>query len=114
MEPKEFDFEFPRGDTCPYLFEITDKEGNPLEINVGNTEITMTVRDTSKKIVIQKKYSRGEIEVNGINAKLIIEHKDTEHLKINGKYNYDIQFNSGDYYKTLIIGTITLSREETY
>lgn len=114
MEPKEFDFEFPRGDTCPYSFELTDAKDEQLNINPSNTEITMTVRDNSKNIVFQKKYSKGEIVVEGINASLIIQHKDTENLKINGKYNYDIQFNSGDYYKTLIIGVITLSREETY
>ena len=30
MEPKEIDFEFPRGDTLPIMFELTDSEGNPL------------------------------------------------------------------------------------
>ena len=113
MEPKEFDFEFPRGDTCPYSFELTDAQNQQLDINTNTAEITMTVRD-GKNIVFQKKYSKGEIVLNGIEANLTIEHKDTENLKIGSKYNYDIQFKSEEYYKTLIIGIITLTREETY
>jgi hypothetical protein len=113
MEPKEFDFEFPRGDTCPYSFELTDAQNQQLDINTNTAEITMTVRD-GKNIVFQKKYSKGEIVVDGIDVNLTIKHTDTKDLKMNSKYNYDIQFNSGDYYKTLIIGIITLTREETH
>ena len=64
MEPKEFDFEFPRGDTCPYLFEMTDQEGNAF--NLSNTsEITMTARDMSKNIIFQK-YSFSNILILSI------------------------------------------------
>lgn len=114
MEPKEFDFEFPRGDTCPYSFSLVDANGEPLEVTPSNTEIIMTVRDVSNQIVFQKKFSQGQITVQNGKANLVIQHNDTKDLKINGKYNYDIQLSSGDYYKTLIIGVMTLSREETY
>jgi hypothetical protein len=114
MEPKEYDFEFPRGDTCPYMFELTDEKGRPLNITSSNSEITMTVRDSSKKIVFQKKLSRGEISISNAKVSLVIEHNDTKDLKINGKYSYDIQLESGTLVKTMIVGIITLTKEESY
>ena len=113
MEPKEFDFEFPRGDTCPYLFEMTDQEGNPFNLS-STSEITMTVRDLSKNIVFQKKLSRKEIKVDGKNVVIMIEHKDTKDLKIGGKYKYDIEFSDNTYHLTMIIGTFKLTEEVTY
>ena len=115
MEPKEFDFEFPRGDTCPYLFEITDTNGNTLNLS-NTTDITMTARDTSKNIIFQKKLSRSEITVDGKDALIVIEHKDTKDLKIGGKYEYDIEFTDSysDYHLTIIIGTFKLTKEVTY
>ena len=114
MEPKEFDFEFPRGDTAPLTVDLTDAEGNQLDITPSNCEITFTARDSSKNIVMQKTYSNKEIEVSGTKATLVIEHNDTKDLKIKGKYNYDVQFTSGDYYKTLVIGKFELTNEITY
>ena len=113
MEPIEFDVEFPRGDTCTLNFELTDESGLALDSS-KSFEITMTARDASKNVVFQKKYSLGTIKVNEKNVSLVIEHKDTENLNIGGKYNYDIQFTSCDYYKTIYIGTITLTNEVTY
>ena len=114
MEPKEVDFEFPRGDTPAVSFELTDANKNALEITPQNCEIIFTARDVSNNIVIQKHYSRGEIEVEGTTAKFFFKHDDTKDLKIGGKYQYDVQFSSGDFYKTMIIGTITLTKEQTY
>ena len=114
MEPKEFDFEFPRGDTAPLTLELLDGEGNQLDITPENCEITFTVRDSSKNIVMQKTYSNKDIEVSGTKATLVIEHNDTKDLKINGTYSYDVQFTSGDYYKTLVIGKFKLTNEITY
>lgn len=113
MEPKEFDFEFPRGDTCPYLFEITDEEGNVLNLT-QTSEIIMTARDLSKNIVFQKKLSRSEVAIDGKSALIMIEHKDTKDLKIGGKYKYDIEFSDNTYHLTMIIGTFKLTEEETY
>lgn len=114
MEPKEFDFEFPRGDTLPFTWEMTDANAQMLEMTPEKCELTFTARDASKNIVIQKFYSKGEIEVVGIKASLFFKHEDTMNLKINGTYEYDVQFNSGDYYKTMILGKIKLTKELTY
>ena len=113
MEPKEFDFEFPRGDTCNFEFELTDAEGKELDTK-KSFEITMTARDSAKAIVFQKKYSTGQITVKGKKVSITIEHKDTEKLMIGGKYKYDIEFQSGDYYKTIYRGVISLTEEQTY
>lgn len=114
MEAKEFDFEFPRGDTPPLSIELTDMQGNALNLSPEKSEITFTARDSSKNIVIQKKYSTGEITVDGTKVLLQFTHNDTKDLKINGTYNYDVQLTSGDYYKTLVIGKMKLTNEVTY
>lgn len=113
MEPKDFDIEFPRGDTCPLLFELSDLKEHPL--NMESAEIYFTVKKSynSSEYIFQKKYSRGEIELEGTEGKLIINHNDTADLKY-GNYVYDLQFKDGEYVKTLLKGTITLSNESTH
>ncbi len=113
MEPKEFDIEFPRGDTCPLLFELSDLNGNSL--NMESAEIYFTVKKNynSSEYIFQKKYSRGEIELEGIEGKLVISHSDTANLKY-GRYVYDLQLKDGEYVKTLLKGSITLSNESTH
>lgn len=114
MEAKEFDFSFPRGDTCPIEFELTDNTGNELNID-DSTEIYFTIKKNYKTsdTIIQKRLSRGEIQVNGKICTLIINHADTINMNY-GKYKYDIQFKSGDYVKTLAIGEIELTNEITH
>ena len=114
MEPKEFDIPpFPRGDTVPISFDLTDKNGNPL--NLDDVEIYFTVKKNYNKsdYVIQKRYSIGDIEINGTKASFILEHNDTAELKY-GEYVYDIEFLSGDYVKTILRGIITLTEESTH
>lgn len=113
MEPKEFDFEFPRGDTCPLEFTLTDNEGNELDLN--NAEIYFTVKKSYSvtDFIFQKRYSRKEITVEGTTANLVITHKDTATLSY-GSYVYDIQVKSGDYVKTVALGTITITNESTF
>lgn len=113
MEPKEQDIEFPRGDTCPISFEITDAEKNPLDMNSAEIYFTVKKNYRSSDYIFQKKLSKGEITVNGSKGSLVIEHKDTAELKF-GNYVYDMQFKSGDYVKTLVKGTITLTDESTH
>lgn len=114
MEPKEFDFSFPRGDTCPIEFELTDNVGN--ELNLSNSmEIYFTVKKSYSKseYLFQKRYSRGEITIDGKKCNLVIKHEDTANMNY-GKYKYDIQFKSDDYAKTLVIGEIELTNEITH
>ena len=114
MEPKEFDFEFPRGDTPPLSFELKDSNGNILDATSENCELIFTARDASKNIKIQKKLSTGEITIDNGTAQMFFRHNDTKDLRINETLNYDVQLTSGDYYATIIIGKIKLTNEVTY
>ena len=113
MEAKEFDFEFPRGDTCPVSFDITDKNGN--ELDFTNTEVYFTLKKNynTTSYILQKKKSTSGITIEGKKGSLVLTHNDTAELNY-GNYVYDIQIKSGDYVKTLVLGTITLTNESTF
>ena len=115
MEPKEFDIEFTRGDTCPLQFSLLDKEGNIL-ILTSSDELFFTVKNnfTTTQVKLQKKYSTGDItqEEDG-SYKLIIEAEETENWKY-GSYVWDIELVSGDYTRTVAIGNLTLTNEVTF
>lgn len=113
MEPKEFDFEFPRGDTCPVSFDITDTEGNSLDLSSSEIYFTLKKSYATSNYVLQKKKSTGGITIEGTNGSLVLTHNDTAELSY-GNYVYDIQIKSGDYVKTLCLGTITLTNESTW
>ena len=113
MEAKEFDFEFPRGDTCPISFDITDSEGNELDLSTSEIYFTMKNNYNTANYIVQKKKSLGGITVNGKQGSLVLTHDDTAELNY-GKYVYDIQIKSGTYVKTLAIGQITLTNESTF
>lgn len=113
MEAKEFDFEFPRGDTCPVKFTIT-ANGEEVDLSLA-TEIYFTIKKnyTTSTAILQKKKSTGGITVNGSEGSLVLTHNDTKELSY-GTYVYDIQIVSGDYVKTGVLGTITLTNESTH
>lgn len=113
MEPKEFDFEFPRGDTCPISFDLTDQGGNPLDMSTAEVYFTMKKSYTTTAYVLQKKKSTGDITINGTEGSLVLTHNDTAELNY-GSYVYDIQFKDGNYVKTCALGTITLTSESTH
>lgn len=111
MEPKEVDFEFPRGDTIPVTFDL-------LNVNEENIDIVEEIYFTVKRsfnqndYLLQKRLSRGEIECNNGQFGLVIEHKDTGTLPY-GTYVYDIQIKIGTFYRTVCRGNITLTNEAT-
>lgn len=113
MEVNEFDFNFPRGDTCPYYFDLTDNDGN--EVDLSESELYFTFKRNSKtqNYLFQKRLSRGEIVQDGTTIMLVISHEDTARLSY-GDYFYDIQLKSGDYVKTLYKGIVTLDEEGTW
>ena len=113
MEAKEFDFEFPRGDTTPVSFELTDSSGNELDFSSAEVYFTMKKSYATQNYVLQKKKSTGDITFEGNKGTLVLEHNDTAELKY-GNYVYDIQIKSGSYVKTLALGTITLTNESTW
>lgn len=113
MEPKEFNFEFPRGDTCPVSFELADSQGNELDFTNAELYFTLKKNYNTTNYILQKKKSAGDITVNGKKGSLVLEHDDTATMNY-GNYVYDIQVKSGDYVKTLVLGTITLTNESTF
>jgi len=115
MEPKEFDIEFTRGDTCPLKFTLLDKNKNVLTLT-NTDELYFTVKEnfqnTSK--ILQKTYQQGDIvqEEDG-SYKLVIEPEETEKLNY-GSYVFDICLVSGDYTRTVVIGNLNLTNEVTF
>lgn len=107
------DFEFIRGDTFQFKFQIKDKSGEILELDTG-IEIYFTVKKNrnSKTIAIQKKLNNG-IELKDGFYYVRIDADDTSKLAY-GTYNYDIEFKQGDIVKTITLGTITLTDEITH
>ena len=113
MMPKEKDFEFPRGDTCPMSWDITDYYGNELDLSTAEIYFTLKLNRNVTNYILQKKKSNGNIEVDGKNCNSVLEHNDTAELRY-GTYFYDICIKSGNYVKTLAIGYITLTDEATH
>lgn len=112
MEPKEFDFEFPRGDTTPITFNVKDSNGNELT-NFDEIYFTMKKNYNTGEMILQKRLTRGNITYEDGQFNLILGHKDTANLNY-GKYVYDIEVKSGQYFKTICIGTIQLTNESTF
>lgn len=117
MEPLEYDFEFPRGDTPPLKFKLTDAAKNVLP-PTEDIELYFTLKKNynTSQAILQKKYSSGDIVYDTENDVyyLIMEHEDTATLNY-GKYVYDIQVKTTQgYVKTLAIGQITLTNESTH
>lgn len=113
MEPKEFDIEFPRGDTCPISFDITDSDGNQIDLSSAEVYFTVKKNYNTQTYILQKKKSGGDITFDGTTGSLVLTHNDTAELNY-GKYVYDIQIKSSNYVKTLALGTITLTSESTW
>lgn len=116
MEIKKFNFDFPRGNTCPITFNLVNVQQEPFELAEGD-EIYFTIKKiyTMKKFLLQKKLSNGDVTIEGNVATIILNEEDTANLDF-GKYDYDIKFKSQEenYTKTLVIGTIELTKEVTW
>lgn len=107
------DLEFIRGDTQFIKFQLKDGNGNPLQLT-DDEKIYFTVKQNqnSKKVLIQKVYP---IEITFSDGYYVFElsSKDTSKLAY-GTYQYDIEFKTGDFVKTLLLGTITITDEITF
>ncbi len=113
MEPQEFDIVFPRGDTCPITFELTDKDGNELDLSSSEVYFTLKRDTNTEDYLLQKRLTAGEIIYENGKIKTELTHKDTAN-KNYGKYYYDFQLKSEKYVKTLILGQIELTKEVTW
>lgn len=114
MEAKEFDFDFPRGDTCPVKFNLVDGDKNPLT-PTATTEIYFTLKKNYNKTdyILQKKLTTGDLTIVDGVCTFTLTHQDTMILPY-GKYVYDVQFKDGNYVKTILIGQIELTDEATH
>lgn len=112
MEPKEVDFEFPRGDTLAITFNVTDTNKENLT-EFDEIYFTMKKSYTTQEFILQKRLTRGDIVFEEGQFNMMLSHKDTAGLAY-GKYVYDIQVVSGEYYKTVCIGAIQLTNEATF
>ncbi len=107
------DIEFTRGDTQFLKFQLKDLEGTLIEL-ADEDKLYFTVKQNqySKKILIQKKYP-DDINYSDGYFSFTLSSEDTSNLAY-GTYQYDIELKSGDFVKTLGLGTITLTEEITY
>ena len=114
MEPKEFDIEFVRGDTCPITFSIVDGDNNELD-SIENANIYFTVKNNYNEdnFIFQKTYNGGTITKEGNKYSLVILPTDTELLDY-GDYVYDICIVSQDFKSTIVRGKIRLTNESTF
>lgn len=107
------DIEFTRADTQFIKFDLKDAEGNPLELT-DNDVLYFTIKQSpnSNKILLQKKYP-DDIKYQDGYYYFVINSAETADLAY-GTYQYDIELKSGDYVKTLSLGSITLTEEITF
>lgn len=59
MEAKEYDFEFPRGDTCPVKFDVVDNNGNALDLStVSEIYFTLKKNYNTATAILQEIHNR--------------------------------------------------------
>lgn len=111
MDIKTVDYELIRGDTTPMKKIKIEFSGENIDPNNFNLFFTVK-RNKNSKAVIQKSINNGITLGEDGYYHLILENEDTYNLSY-GEYQYDIEFKSGKYRKTLVNGTITLNDEIT-
>lgn len=107
------DFEFPRGDTKRFKFQLKDSEGNVLVLS-NSDQLYFTVKDNSRSTtpLIQKRIGSGIVYSDGYYY-VTINPSDTNSLDYRS-YGYDIELKSTDLVKTLVTGEIILTEEYTF
>jgi len=106
-----------------YNVEYTKGDSHQIQVkDVGEVDkMYMTVKDPSSLLKIQKTYYLDPKEgtSNGIELQedgsylITLEPGDTDYLKCNTKYSYDIQINVGKVKATIVKGEINLTEEIT-
>lgn len=107
------DLEFTRGDTQFLKFRLKGLDGNLIEL-MDEDKLYFTVKqnENSSKVLIQKKYP-DDIKYSDGYFSFVLSSADTSDLAY-GTYQYDVELKSGDFVKTLGLGTITLTEEITH
>jgi len=114
MTPKEFEFEFPRGDNCPFTFVLTDDDKQAID-DMTSTNIYFTVKTSPNEsnYLFQKTLNGGTITQDGNQYTLMIDPTDTDSLDY-GSYWYDVSLVGTDFKTTILIGRMTLTNEVTF
>ncbi len=109
------DFEFPRGDTFSFVFQLLDKNKNVLHLTPGDKlYVTFRKAPNSKTPVLQKTLGNGITPVDNGYFRVLLNSSDTANLQY-GDYGYDIELKTNEgIVKTLTIGTMTLTEEYTH
>jgi hypothetical protein len=111
---KNMDLEFTRGDTQVIKFQIKDGYDNPIIPTLSdNVYFTVKQNSNSKKVLIKKEFPENGINYEDGYFYFTLESDDTSNLAY-GTYQYDIEFKSEKYVKTLGFGSITLTDEITF
>ena len=107
------DLEFIRGDTQYIKFQLKDGEGNLIQLSeTDKLYFTVKQNSNSEEVMFQKEYPN-DIQYEDEYYKFVINSEDTSGMSY-GTYSYDIELKSGDYVKTLIIGSMTITEEITF
>lgn len=107
------DLEFIRGDTQYIKFQLKDYNGDLLTLgDKDKLYFTVKQNQNSNKILIQKKFPN-DIEYSEGYFIFEITSQDTANMPY-GTYQYDIELKSGEFVRTLCLGTITLTDEITF
>ena len=107
------DFEFIRGDTQVIKFQLKDGEGNLVQLGLtDNLYFTVKQNSNSEEVLLQKTYPN---DIKYVDEYYIftITSEDTSSLAY-GSSSYDIELKSGDYVKTLGMGSMTVTDEITF
>lgn len=102
------DINFVRGNT--YVLDISI---NNLSVNIDKMYFTLKENAKNKEFIIQKTLGHGIENIENNLYRLTIDADDTEELFYDNAYGYDIKIIMGDIKKTIITGTLTLSKNYT-
>jgi hypothetical protein len=99
-----------QGDSKQILLEFTTNYTTP--INLTDAIVTFTLRDLKDNIILQKIVTE---HIDAVNGKTMIEltSNDTNKLKENSIYNYDIEFKKGNITKTILNDRIKVVKDVT-
>ena len=113
MEPKEFDLEFPRGNTFEFSFDLLDEENKKI---TRLDEIYFTIKKNYKDTdyLLQKRLSRKDgLSFFDSEVTVLLKYEDTIKLDFS-RYTYDVAIKVDDLFKTVLIGNVELTKNVTH
>lgn len=100
-----------QGDTLAFQVVLTDGDGNPIDISAD--DFNMEIRRADGSLVTSLGIGNG-LEMTGPGVIYgEMEPADTVNLDPNFTYNYDLQWTTGTYVRTISWGTIKVMKQIT-